>query len=73
MDRHPLAAQKTLGVDQAQASGLLRPGQRMLVIQDDLQRSGWQLVSANGDTPWQATPAALDTALTFLGLGEQRI
>jgi hypothetical protein len=61
-----------VGVDQAQASGLLRPGQRLLVVQDDLQGSGWQLVSAHADTPWNKEPAAIDAALTFVGLGGAR-
>jgi hypothetical protein len=54
-----------VSADDALANGRLRSGQRVLVVLDDQDGSGWQVLGAGG-TAWEATEAPFSEALAFL-------
>jgi hypothetical protein len=54
-----------VAADEAHGTGRLAAGQRLLVVLDDLDGSGWQILGPGG-TAWEATDAPFSEALAYL-------
>nr|MDA8247574.1 hypothetical protein [Rhodospirillales bacterium] len=54
-----------VAADAAQQTGRIGPGQRLLVVVDDLEGSGWRVLGAPGST-WHEDEVPLIAAADFL-------